>query len=367
MAVKFRKIRNDEGRVPPKARLPLVIEPDGDDSAAGLIRWINENSDEVAERLLSHGGLLFRGFEIGDAEKFQSVALAIDPDLSKNHPLDDLTRNWRTKFVFEALDTKVRGSSMNLAIHHEDSYLATHPTKIMFYCHVAPAVGGETQIVDTRDVLRSLGEDFVARYAGLSLRSRKHFRKSMVEMNTGTDDRGKIEEICRENQVVEFTWDVDGGLDICSNVPTIVVHPETGELSWFNRLKHANPWGLMLEGFYAARHCHNAPLLRARAFVKAVQLGLRLLRRRYISGDRTFLTRGLTTEDGKPIPFADQHKIVRAYWRHTAVIRWQKNDVLVLDNRLVAHGRMPFKGHREILGCVTRPSGIEPFQPNRVA
>lgn len=352
--------------MPPEARLPLVIGPDGDNSAAGLIRWITENSDEVAERLLSHGGLLFRGFEIDDAEKFQSVALAVDPDLSQNHPLDDLKRNWRAKFVFEALDTKIREQSINMAIHNEDSYLATHPTKIMFYCHVAPAVGGETQIVDTRDVLRSLGEDFVARYAGLSLRSRKHFRKDVLEMNTGTDDRGKIEEICRENQVVEFRWDVDGGLDISSNVPTVVVHPETGELAWFNRLKNANPWGMALERFYAAPHCHNVAM-RAKAFVNAVMLGLRVFRRRYISGDRSFLTGALTTEDGKPIPFADQHKIVRACWKNTAVIRWQKNDVLILDNRLAAHGRMPFKGNREIFGCVTRPSGIDPFRPKRVA
>lgn len=366
MAVKFRNVRDDEGRVPPEARLPLVIEPGGDDSAAGLIRWITENSDEVAERLSSHGGLLFRGFEIDDAERFQSVALAIDPDLSHNHPLDVLTRSWRTKFVFEALDAKVHGNSTPLAIHHEDSYLATHPTKIMFYCHVAPAVGGETQIVDTRDVLRSLGEDFVARYAGLSLCSRKHYPKGIIEKNTGFDDRGKIEEICRENQVAEIAWDMDGGLDICSNLPAVVVHPKTGEPIWFNRLKNANPWGLVLERFYAAPHCHSAAM-RANAFVKAVRLGLHVLRRRYISGDRSFLTSELTTEDGKPIPFADQHRIVRAHWKHTAVIRWQKNDVLVLDNRLVAHGRMPFRGHRDILGCVTRPSGIDAFRPSRVA
>ena len=366
MAVKFRSIRNDEGRVPPEARLPLVIEPAGDDSTAGLIRWITENSGELAERLTSHGGLLFRGFEIDDAEKFQSVALAIDPDLSRSHPLDDLKRKWRTEFVFEALDTNVREKPISMALHHEDSYLATHPTKIMFYCHVAPAMGGETQIADTRDVLRSLGEDFVARYAGRSLRSLKHFPKDTLEMNIGTNDRGKIEEICHENQVEEFAWDADGGLNICSIVPTVVVHPETGEPTWFNRMKNANPWGFVLERFYAAPHCHNAAM-RAKAYVKAMQFGLKVFRRRYISGDRSFLTKVLTTEDGKPIPFADQHNIVRAYWKHTAVIRWQKNDALILDNRLVAHGRMPFKGHREIFGCVTRPSGIDRFRPQRVA
>ncbi|MEO1181615.1 MAG: TauD/TfdA family dioxygenase, partial [Cyanobacteria bacterium J06636_28] len=33
----------------------------------------------------------------------------------------------------------------------------------------------------------------------------------------------------------------------------------------------------------------------------------------------------------------------------TVMFSWEKNDVLFLDNLLVAHGRKPFSGKRELL------------------
>jgi alpha-ketoglutarate-dependent taurine dioxygenase len=41
---------------------------------------------------------------------------------------------------------------------------------------------------------------------------------------------------------------------------------------------------------------------------------------------------------------------VREVYRETAIsFPWQPGDILMLDNRLVAHGRNPFTGDRKVI------------------
>ena len=48
----------------------------------------------------------------------------------------------------------------------------------------------------------------------------------------------------------------------------------------------------------------------------------------------------------------DDWRIVRAHWDNAVLIRWERGDVLLLDNHVVAHGRMPFRGKRDIVGVL---------------
>jgi len=53
--------------------------------------------------------------------------------------------------------------------------------------------------------------------------------------------------------------------------------------------------------------------------------------------------------DGSPIA-DDMLDTVREVYRETAIsFPWQPGDVLMLDNRLVAHGRNPFTGDRKVI------------------
>ncbi len=53
--------------------------------------------------------------------------------------------------------------------------------------------------------------------------------------------------------------------------------------------------------------------------------------------------------DKKQIPDADVSLINDVYNSHAHSFEWQKGDVMILDNMLMAHGRRPYEGERRIL------------------
>ena len=59
--------------------------------------------------------------------------------------------------------------------------------------------------------------------------------------------------------------------------------------------------------------------------------------------------------DGSLIDEADLEEIRAAYQKETIVFHWQKRDILLLDNMLMAHGRKPYRGARKIVVGMGRP------------
>ena len=357
--LKFRLAERREGKLAPSRRLPLVVEPRVSRSTEYLCRAIRAHRDEWNEQLWRHGGILFRGFAVDTAKQFEAVAGSLDSNLSPNHPLDDLVREWRSDYVFEAMSgVSAAGSANLLPFHNEDSYLPTHPEKIMFYCLRAPEFGGETPIVDCREVLGSLPDRLVRRFVGRKLRSTKCLSFDMVTANTGTDDRLEIEEICRAHQIEKLAWRKDGSLELEAEIDPVITHPQTGEAIWFNRAKGSSPWGVIYERILSTPHCRDLRL-RARAIYRTIRLAMYALSRRMGQSAAARGKPGTTYSGGETVSIRDQLLMVRAYWKHAVVLTWLPGDVLLLDNRIVAHGRMPFLGHRVILGCVTQATGVE--------
>jgi hypothetical protein len=101
----------------------------------------------------------------------------------------------------------------------------------------------------------------------------------------------------------------------------IVKHPKTGELVWFNHLAFFNVSTMnpkLRDGLLAQFKEEDLP-------------------------NNTYYG------DGSSIESEVLGRICDAYNKETVSFNWHKGDVLMLDNMLVAHGRMPFKGPRKIL------------------
>ncbi|HEY6331688.1 MAG TPA: TauD/TfdA family dioxygenase, partial [Blastocatellia bacterium] len=66
--------------------------------------------------------------------------------------------------------------------------------------------------------------------------------------------------------------------------------------------------------------------------------------------DREFqLPQDVRYGDGTEIDIASLDEIRQTVFANATLFPWRRGDVLMIDNMLVSHGRMPFRGARRIL------------------
>ncbi|SRR6266545_1007367 len=298
----------------PGATLPLVIEPTLE--AVDLAEWAGLNRELIAENLHKSGAILFRGFEISSVPQFERLALALCGEIYRE--------NGEHVMVTETVAVPVfYPPHKQLLWHNENSFNDLWPTKIIFCCADPPPVGGETPIVDSRKVFArlpsSIRDPFIAKGVmyqrnfggGLGLDWKAVFK---------TSDRAQVEEICRQSHI-ELQWKPQDKLCTRCIRPAAIRHPVTGEASWFNQGQH---WHVS---------CLDPETRRGLEEILIDQE----------------LPRSLYYGDGSTIPDEHMAAILEVYRELEVSFRWQKGDVMVVDNILAAHGRNPFEGSRKIL------------------
>src|SRR5262249_30710512 len=144
----------------------------------------------------------------------------------------------------EAMGGKVYGSTpypsdQPILFHNESSHMHRWPRKIFFFCMQAAAQGGETPIVDCRKVYARLNPELARRFREKGLLYVRNYTEGLdVSWQSfyGTQDRARVEEICRAAGT-EFEWVGADGLRTRQRCPAVVRHPATGEESFFNQLQ----------------------------------------------------------------------------------------------------------------------------------
>jgi hypothetical protein len=134
-----------------------------------------------------------------------------------------------------------------------------------------------------------------------------------------TDDRAKVEAYCRTAEI-EFEWKNENELRTWQVCQAVAKHPHTGEMVWFNQAHLFHVSSLTSE-------------IRDSLFAS-------------VDGEPP---RNAYYGDGSPIEDEALEEIRAAYARAAVIFPWQGRDVLVLDNMLAAHGRMPYRGPRQIV------------------
>jgi alpha-ketoglutarate-dependent taurine dioxygenase len=305
-------------------RLPLVVEPVEKHSglASDLAKYIACHRDWLDEMLHSRGGILFRDFTIADVGDFQQVARSVIPDLK---PYTE-GQSPRTRVMDNVYTSTEFPPQYRITLHNELSYAKVPPPRIIFHCHVPPGEGGETPIVDCRRVYAAMDPALRSRFEAVGVKYMKNMHgndrglgKSWMQ-HFETDDRTLVEDYLRQNDI-DFRWTHDGSLKTWSIRPATSKHPVTGEPHWFNQ---ANLW-----------HVSNVDE-RHRSQILA-RCGQDDLPTHAVYGD------------GTPIADSDIDRVRQIMWDHAVIFPWRQGDVLVLDNFLVAHGRMPYKAPRKIL------------------
>jgi alpha-ketoglutarate-dependent taurine dioxygenase len=295
--------------------LPLVMQPDN--QQIDLVAWAKENTGMIEEQLLKHGAILFRNFRVASPQVFEQFAGTLSPDLySENgeHPREEISGNVYTP-VFYPPEKK-------LLWHNENSFNATWPVKIWFYCGKPADQGGETPIVDSRTVYEQIDPAIRAEFerknvmyvrnygTGLGLNWQTVFR---------TKDKQEVEAYCR-HEAIEFEWKDNDRLKTYQLRPAVLTHPKTGEKVWWNQATHWHPACL-------------DPDVRASLF-------------ELFSAED--LPRTCFFGDGTPIEDAAMTHVCEVFERNELSFPWQQGDIMMLDNMLAAHARNPFQGARKL-------------------
>jgi alpha-ketoglutarate-dependent taurine dioxygenase len=296
------------------AALPLVIEPAIAD--LDLADWARQQRSFIDQQLARHGALLCRGFSIDSIAKFEAFSLAICSELyDENGEHETVSGNVATPVFYPP--------NKQLLWHNENSFNHTWPRRILFCCAEPATRGGETPVVDSREVYARLPDDLRRRFAAREVMYQRNYGSGLgLDWKTvfRTERREVVEEKCRASHI-EFEW--KPGSRLCTRAvrPAVIRHPVTGETTWFNQ---AQQWHIS---------CLDAPTREALLALY----------------DEADLPKNCYLGDGSPITDDEMETILTTYRELEVSFLWQKGDVMVVDNLLAAHGRNPFEGTRKIL------------------
>ena len=303
--------------------LPLLLRPAAD--GVDLARWAEASRDLIREKLRAHGGLLFRGFGVGGVEEFERFVRAVSEELleyrERSSPRTALSGGVYTSTEYPA--------GKRIFLHNENSYQHVFPLKILFHCVTPPARGGQTPIADCRRVLRHIPREVLSRFREKGWMLVRNFREEVgLPWQTvfQTTDRSEVERYC-EGARIGVEWRGDS-LRTTQVRPAVATHPRTGEEVWFNH----------------AAFFHFTTLEAASRLALAARFSDEELPNNTYYGD------------GSPIEPEVAEQLREAYARETVMFDWQRGDVLMLDNMLVAHAREPFSGERKIVVAMSDPA-----------
>lgn len=308
---------------PSSPTLPLILRPAM--KGLNLAAWAEAKRGFIDEQLFRYGAVLFRGFDIAGAAGFEAVARTLDGGLlaynERSSPRRQVSGGVYTSTDYPA--------DQPIFLHNENSYQHRWPMRLFFFCDTAAAEGGETPIADCRKIYNRLDP---------AIRDRFGVRGWMCVRNFGdgfglpwqvvfqTSDKAVVEAYCHETGI-RVEWKEGDRLRTRTVRPAASKHPQTGEMVWFNH----------------ATFFHVSTL---EPHVREAMTAL------FIEAD---LPTNTYYGDGSPIEPDVLEAMRECYRQETVTFAWQKGDLLILDNMLVAHGRAPYKGIRNVLVAMARP------------
>jgi alpha-ketoglutarate-dependent taurine dioxygenase len=305
----------------PGRTLPVVIRPVID--GLNPMTWVSSHTEFIETKLLEHGAILFRNFNVKSTAEFEQFIMTISGELL-DYTYGSTPRSHVSGHIYTSTEYP---ADQSIPLHNEMSYSTNWPMKIWFFCIQAAAKGGETPIGPSRQVFKRIPPRISERFIQ---------KKVMYVRNYGggldlpwqsvfqTESKAEVENYCRRAGI-HFEWKDGNRLRTRQVCQAVAHHPKTGEAVWFNQ----------------AHLFHVSSLQRA---------ARELLLSTFNEED---LPRNAYYGDGSPIESSVLDEIRQAYEKEAVIFPWRDGDILVLDNMLVAHGRAPFSGPRKVVVGMT--------------
>ena len=284
-----------------------------------LNQWLEDNNDLVNQRITEQGAVLIRGLNFASNRFFSKFLKELfNTELAqyvyRSTPRIKLKGNIYTASEYPAEEL--------IPQHNENSYANSWPHRIGFLCVIPAGKGGETPISNSQDVYAAIDKNirdefekkqvlYVRNYGSIDLPWQEVFQ---------TDNKTDVELYCKNNNL-KISWIGDDQCRTEQVNDAVITHPTTAKKIWFNQAHLFHVSGLKTE-----------------------------LKEHLLSFlDEQQLPRNAYFGDGTSIPAEYLEHIRDVYKKYTVAFKWQKNDVLLLDNLRYTHGRNSYQGDRKIL------------------
>jgi hypothetical protein len=286
-----------------------------------LQAWAEANQEEIHQRLLRHGAILFRGFAVTSTGDFNACIDAVSGGALeykfRASPRTQINKDFN---VYTSTDYPAQES---IFPHNEHAYSPVLPLHLFLYCDLPSLTEGETPIGSTRTLLARIRPDVVDTFARKKVMYVRNFGEGFgLPWQTvfQTSDRSQVEAYCKTVGIVP-EWKSDDRLRTRQIGPALLRHPKTGEAVW----------------------CNHATFFHELSLPASAR---EQLRSAFAPED---LPQNTFYGDGTPIE-ADVIRHLQGLYQDVMVkFLWQKGDVLMLDNFLSLHGRSPYTGPRRIM------------------
>ena len=287
--------------------------------------WLKENKIFIELKLEEHGAIIFKDLPVKTAEDFDQFVSTFNYDtFTYEESLSNAVRINKTNKVFTANEAP---REVEIFLHHEMAQTPTYPKNIFFFCKSASETGGETPLCRSDQLYEALlkedktliesFEKFGVIYNSIMssgdelLSGQGRSWQKTLGVSTKNDAEAKLLEL-------GYSWDwIEGdNLSVTTKPLKATKELENGKKSFFNQ-------------------------------VIAASLGWKKSSKNQIA----------------PVRFGNNQEIDQLAIEHiselaqslTLLRSWQDNDILLIDNYRVMHGRKPFSGNknREVLVSLT--------------
>ncbi len=285
--------------------------------------WVEKNKSRLAKEMSSHGAVLLKNAGVHDADSFEClVNLLSDKLYSKNgeHVRYNKTGTVQTPVPFSG--------KHKLNWHNENSFHYSWPSKILFSCIKKSSVGGDTPLVDSRELYKRLSKDICSKFEKNGVAYIRTYVDGLglsYQETLNVQNKAEANEFCIKNHM-QYEW-LGDVLKTTSFRPAIINHPNSGDKCFVAQILHWHQ-RCLAEG---VREC----LLDC-------------------YGEDS-MPRSVTYGNGEKIEDSIVDEILGIYNEIEVTRPWSEGDFIAIDNIATAHGRNPYEGERKLLVSLADP------------
>jgi alpha-ketoglutarate-dependent taurine dioxygenase len=305
------------------AVFPLIYTSENSDITIDqTVDWVEGNRDQLLSQATKHGAVAFRGLPTPTVETFDRFIRGLKlENFPYKKSLSNAVRINRTERVFSANEAP---PDVRIYFHHEMAQTPLYPRYIMFFCEVAPQVGGATPLCRS-DILYARLQERCPEFAEKCERTGLKYTNVMPGVDDPNSGMGRSWQStlgvdtkqAAEARLAELGYSFEWLQGDCLRATTpqlpAVKEISPGRKSFFNQL---------IAAYCGWSDDRNDPS-------KAIR-----------HGDGTIL-------DADAVQVAIDLSEELAYDH-----QWHVGDIVILDNTVAMHARRPFEGTRKVVASL---------------